>query len=94
MIMLACAVVDLESLTFPGLSGGWLGVSMGGTLASAAAILGSAADPERPAAVVPCVGTHSAETFVRGVLRQRIAWDSLRASRGAGDRWAQFLFGV
>ena len=64
------------------------GVSMGGTLASAAAVLSSprGSGGQRGLAVVPGVGTWSAETFIRGVLRKRIDWGALAAADAEGGR--------
>ena len=64
------------------------GVSMGGTVAAAAALLASPHGTARGPAVVPCVGTWSAETFVRGVLRKRIAWEALAIDSHEGPRYA------
>ena len=61
---------------------------MGGTLASAAAVMSSPRGQggQRGLAVVPGVGTWSAETFIRGVLRKRIDWGALAAADEEGYR--------
>lgn len=70
----AMAVCAWARETFPGVRCVITGVSMGGALASSAAIMAGA-----PIACCPFVAPASAQALITGVLHKRIDWPSLKA---------------